>query len=366
MDASLHNQTIRITDSYGTLVRKIEFGPAGPLNPEETYEGLGIRDLWDVSKNLQIDIGLRFDGGASTSGVVPGPRVGMRYTLDEAGRTTIRASAGRFVGRVPLGAEAFSHFPTRFDTTYDPATGVPVKSIVYQPAIAPLPLPRADAVAFEIEHRLQPTLEFQAAVRRRVSSDLPTVYVPPLGGLALLEGTGESDYRELQLSVRKTFVHDSQIFVSYVRSWSTGETNDFGTLFTNLDTPLLEPGGPAPTVASVPHRLRGWATFSLPHAVVLSPSVEWRTGFPWSALDVYQHYAEPPNQERFPTYFSTDVTAFKTFDLFGRKMDLGLQFFNVTGHPNPRDVIAVNSSPRYGQFSSTFGLTLAGYMQIRW
>jgi hypothetical protein len=118
--------------------------------------------------------------------------------------------------------------------------------------------------------------------------------------------------------------------------------------------------------ADVPHRLRGWATFSLPEQIVVSPAVEWRTGFPYSALNVYQHYAEAPNSQRFPAYFSTDVTAFKTFDLFGQKMDLGLQFFNITSHENPRDVIAVVDSPRYGEYAATFGITLAGYMQVRW
>ncbi|HTK29228.1 MAG TPA: TonB-dependent receptor [Vicinamibacterales bacterium] len=366
MDGTLSNQTIRITDSAGALVRRIEFGVAGRLNPAETYEGLGFRDLWDVNRRLQIDLGLRLDGGASTDRVAPGPRIGVRYLLDEAGRTTIRGSAGRFVGRVPLGAEAFRQFPARLDTTFDPTTGRPVRSVVFQPAVDPLPLPRADAIAIEIEHRLRPDLELQAALRRRVSFDLPTVFVPADGGVTPLEGNGRSDYRELQLSLRRTWANGSQLFVSYVRSSSTGETNDFGTLFTNLDTPLLEPGAQAPTPAAVPHRLRGWATFSLPRLIVISPAVEWRTGFPFSALDVYQHYAEPPNQERYPAYFSADLTAFKTFDLFGRKMDLGLQFFNLTGHANPRDVIAVVGSPRYHEFSSTFRLTLAGYMQVRW
>ncbi len=366
MRGSLRDQTIRITNSAGDVVRQIEFGAAGPLNPSETYEGLGFRDLWDVNHRLQIDLGLRLDGGASAEGAKPGPRIGVRYMLDDAGRTTIRGSAGRFVGRVPLGAEAFGQFPWRRDTTFDPATGTPVKSIVYEPEVAPLPLPRADAIALEIEHKLRPTLELQAAVRRRWSSDLPTVIVSPEAGRARLEGIGRSDYRELQLSARQTFAAGAQIFVSYVWSSSVGEANDFGSLFTNLDTPLLEPGTEAPTPAAVPHRLRSWATFSLPQSIVVSPSVEWRTGFPFSALDVYQHYAEAPNHERFPAYFSADLTVFKTFEIFRRQMDLGLQFFNITGHANPRDVIAVVDSPRYRQFSSTFGLTLAGYMQVRW
>ena len=60
------------------------------------------------------------------------------------------------------------------------------------------------------------------------------------------------------------------------------------------------------------------------------------------------------------------MTVFKTFDLFERKFDLGMQFFNATSHVNPRDVIAVVDSPRFGEFAETFGITFGGYMQIRW
>jgi len=367
MRATLIDQTIRIQDSAGRLVRLIEFGNAGALNPQETYAGAGLRDLWDVSKRLQIDAGLRLDGGGTSETLVAGPRVGLRYSVDAAGRTTVRGSVGRYVGRAPLAAEAFAQFPSRTDTTFDASTGVVMRSVMYRPAIVPLPLPRADAIALEVEHRLTPTLELQAAVRQRFGSKLPTVDVPINGGgAAALEGTGVSHYRELQLSVRKTWMNDSQIFMSYVRSSAVADVNDFGSLFTNFDAPLLEPGGRAPIAADVPHRLRGWATFSLPLRAVVSPAVEWRTGFPYSAQDVFQHYAGEPNSQRFPTYFSADVTAFKTFDLFGRKMDLGMQFFNITSHFNPRDVISVVDSPNYQEFRNSFGVTLAGYMQVRW
>jgi hypothetical protein len=366
MQGTVADQTIRITDSAGRLARLVEFGPAGDLVTAETYEGTGVRDLWDPGKRLQIDAGVRLDGGASASRVVPGPRLGVRYFLDDAGRTTIRGSIGRFVGRLPLGARVFDRFPDRTDTTFDLATGSAVDSRSYHMSQAPLPLPRADAVALELEHRFSATLEVQAAVRQRLGSRLATVHLPGRSGAVLLSGTGESRYRELQVSARKTWSNESQVFVSYVHSSSLGDVNDFGSLFTNLDAPLLEPGGLAPIRADVPHRLRGWSTFSLPRRAVVSPSVEWRTGFPYSPVDLFQHYAGPANSQRFPRYFSTDVTAFKTFDLFARKADLGLQFFNVTGHFNPRDVIYVVDSLRYRQFSSSFGVTLAGYMQIRW
>jgi hypothetical protein len=73
-----------------------------------------------------------------------------------------------------------------------------------------------------------------------------------------------------------------------------------------------------------------------------------------------------PNNARFPTYFAIDLTVFKTWDLFERKLDLGLQFFNATAHSNPRDVIPVQGSVRFGELTNDLGLTLGGYMQIRW
>ena len=366
MEGTLTDQSIRVIDTQGALVRSIEFGPTGPLSQSDLYGGGGVRDLWNVSQRLQLDLGLRIDGGSPSDDTQLAPRFGVRYLVDAAGRTTLRGSMGRYVGRGPLAAKAFGQFPSRTDTTFDPVTHARVATLFAQPIVADLRAPRADAFALEVEHRMSPTLELQAGVRRRIGANLPTVDVMRREGVAVLAGTGESDYRELQLSARKTWPNDSQLFLSYVRSSAVGEINDFGSLFTNLDAPLLEPGARAPIGADVPHRLRGWATFSLPLRTVVSPSVEWRTGFPFSRLDVFQHYDGPPNTERFPAYFSTDVTAFKTFDLFGRKADLGLQLFNVTGHFNPRDVVTVVESPRFREFGSSFGVTVAGYMQVRW
>jgi hypothetical protein len=190
--------------------------------------------------------------------------------------------------------------------------------------------------------------------------------VPEGGGLALLASTGRSRYRELQISMRQMWTKDVQLFVSYVRASSRGEINDFGTLFTRLSAPLLQPGGTAPTPTDVPDRLRAWSTMALPLQIVVSPAVEWRSGFPYSDQDFNRHYVGAPNGERLPAYFSTDLTAFKTFDLFARKMDLGLQVFNITGHFNPRDVISVVPSAEFRTFTNSVGVTLAGYMQIRW
>ena len=287
--------------------------------------------------------------------------------IDADARTTLKASAGRFVGRPPLGAQAFDQFPSRLDRSFNRTTGALISSLTYVPVARTLELPRANGISLEVERKIRPGLEAQATVRARNGSRLPTVMVGSKGGDAVLASAGISEYRELQVSVRQAWSAEAQLFVSYVRAWSKAESNDFGSMFTNLDTPLLEPNDTeSPGISDVPHRLRAWSTFTLPHRVVISPAVDWRTGFPYTVQDLQRHYAGGFNTERLPTWFAVDLTAFKTFDVFTRKMDLGLQVFNLTNHFNPRDVISVVESPRFRELTNNPGVTFGGYMQVRW
>jgi len=368
MTTLMQHQNIRIEDDLGRLTRSIDFVrlPA-QIGSHDFRGGGGIRDLWDLSPRLQLDLDLRLDAYQGESGVTPSPRLGVRYLLDEDGRTTLKANAGRFVGRPPLGAQVFNQFPSRLDRSWMASTGDLKSEYTYRFVGRMLRLPRSDGVTLEIERQLRPGLEAQAAVRVRKSTDLPTVMVGSQGGDAVLASTGDSVYREVQLSVRQEWRPDAQLFVSYVYATSRVESNDFGSMFTNLDTPLLEPNDTAsPAIADVPHRLRAWSTFGLPYRFVISPAVEWRNGFPYSNQDMYRHYVGGFNTERLPVYFAVDLTAFKTVDVFSRKMDLGIQVFNLTNHFNPRDVISVIGSPRFLEMTNNPGVTFGGYMQIRW
>jgi hypothetical protein len=363
MSGAIETHPIEIQDDQSRTMRFINTAQVPSLTANDTTTGFGVRDLWEPFKRLQFDLNVRADFPTIEPTAVS-PRFAAAYAVDDNGRTTIKGSIGRFVGRVPLGALAFDQLGSRFDVSFVPGTGFVRR--FYRPALGQVYLPHADMMSIELEHRILPTLEFQTAFRRRIGYEQPTVEVPPLGGNTTLASTGTSRYNEFAVSIRQTWRADRELFVSYVRSSSTGDVNDYGTLITNLDTPLFEPAGQAPTTTDAPHRLRSWATFQFPHEIVISPAVEWRTGFPYSLYDIYRHYVGEPNSQRFPNYFSLDVTAFKTFDILNKKWDLGLQFFNLTGHFNPRDVISVVDTPRFGEFSNSFRLTLGGYMRVRW
>jgi hypothetical protein len=365
MTGSIQTYPIEIQDDAAQVVRLIQTAQVPSLRASDVITGFGVRDLWALTPLFQVDLNLRADfpsfGNAAVS-----PRLAVSYALDDTSRTVIKGTVGRFVGRLPLGAIAFGQLGSRTDMTFNPAPNYPTGSQIYSPTVGALKLPQADMVSIEIEQKITPTLELQAAVRRRTGFELPTVDVPVGGGAAVLDSLGNSTFKELSVSVRQTWRADRELFMSYVRSIAIGHINDYGTLVTNLDAPLFEPAGVVPMPTDTPHRLRGWATFQFPHEIVVSPAVDWRSGFPYSVFDIYRHYVGEANSQRFPSYFSLDVTTFKTFDIIGRKWDLGLQFFNVTGHFNPRDVISVIGTPQYGQFSNSFGLTLGGYMRVRW
>ena len=164
---------------------------------------------------------------------------------------------------------------------------------------------------------------------------LPTVTVVPASGVAQLESTGESLYREVQVSLRQAWSEDAQLFISYVHASNRGDTNDFGMLFTNLDAAFLEPNSMSVTQSDVPDRLRAWATVGLPRRIVVSPSVDWRTGFPYSNQDQYRHYVGEPNSERFPVSFIV-ISRYSRPSIF-RPEDgyQGSRVFDLTDHFDP-------------------------------
>src|SRR5262249_43736162 len=287
------------------------------------------------------------------------------FALDASRRTVVKAGYGTFVGSLPLGVEAFDAYPLRVDTRIDPRSG-DAMVLKLQPRTGTLRLPTAVAATASLERELRPGLDAQLSITDRRSARSARPGVPDGSGDRREESGGSSRYREVQGSIRKKWSGDQQLFVSYVRSASRGDLNDFAALFQQLDTPLVQPGQHGPLPSDAPHRLIAWGTFDLPSRSVISPVVEWRSGFPYSALNADYLYAEAPNSRRFPAFFAMDFVLFKTFTVRTRSADFGIQLFNATGHHNPRDAYPVVGTRRFGQTVNSTGPILRGYMNLKW
>ncbi len=357
---------VLVEDTVGRVVRRVQFGPPSTLTANDSPMALTGRDVWTIGDRLQIDAGVRVDHDSSYSGATPSARVGIRYAFDSAAVTVVRAGYGSFVGALPLAVEAFAGHPARVDTAVDPLTGTDLDAVVLRPTVERLQLPLAKAVTLQLERQLRPGVDGQVGITDRRSTRLATLDVPLTSGAAAVRSTGTASYRELQLSVRKTWSGDQQLFASYVRSSARGELNDFATLFQALDAPLLQPGGVSRLAADARHRWIIWGTFNLPRRIVVSPVVEWHSGFPYSVVDHRYRYVGTPNSATFPAFMAADFIVYKTWTIRQRSADLGIQLFNATNHFNPREVYPVSGAPRFGSFTNSVGPILRGFMLLKW
>ena len=125
-------------------------------------------------------------------------------------------------------------------------------------------------------------------------------------------------------------------------------------------------GGQARVAADAPHRLIAWGSFGIVRGWVLSPTLEWHSGFAYTVLDAQRHLLGAAQTGSFPAYFTVNVDVQKSVHVFGRHFLVGLEFFNLTDHANPRDVYAVAGSPRFGTFTNSVGPTVRGVYTLTW
>ncbi len=364
LTGTVSEDPVVVDNERGETVRTVRFGPSSSIGARDWPYDAAVRDLWRVSGRLQVDAGLRIDG-VDRYGSLPSARGGVRYALDDGGVTVIKAGAGNFVGKIPLAVPAFSGYPTRTELLVDEQTGR-TRAAVYRPTVDRLRLPNAFAVTLQLERQIRPGLDAQLGFTRRRSTRLATIDVPEEGGPLAVRSDGRSTYEEFQVSARQLWANNRQLFVSYVRSSARGELNDFMTLYTGFDQPLLQPGGVSRLSADARHRWLAWGTVNAPFGVVVSPVMEWHSGFPYSIVDSRYFYLGEPEQASFPAFMAVDLIAFKTVSYRSRAADVGIQVFNLTNHENPRDVYPVFGTIRAGTFANSVGPIFRGFMTIKW
>ncbi len=366
MTGRIAESPVIVNDVEGRVVRTVDFGPPASIGASDRPVGLAVRDVWQITDRVQIDAGARVDHSRHGGGA-PSGRAGVRYSIDASGATVLKAGYGSFVGNLPLAVPAFGGYPSRLDRWFDPVGGQLMRQKFQVPSVGELRLPRAVAAVVAVERQLAPRLDLQVSLTERRSSRLATFHVPvETGGRLAVESNGYGSYREIQVSTRRTWSNDQQLFVSYVRSTAMGELNDFTSVFQGMDSPLVQPGGMARLATDARHRVLVWGTFNLPARVVVSPVTEWHSGFLYSAVDERYIHLGVPNSRAFPAFASTDIVVYKTVTVKRRSADLGIQLFNLTNHGNPRDVYPVVGTPLAGRFTNSVGTILRGYMLLKW
>jgi hypothetical protein len=207
-------------------------------------------------------------------------------------------------------------------------------------------------------------------LQRATSNEL---VVDPLAGrldtgALILSSRGRSRYKELQLLA----IYDNPRWgywnASYVVSKAQGDLNTIDSYLGDFPAFVIRPNEYGPLPFDVPHRFLAYGEVKLPSDIVLSPSFELRSGFPFSAVNEQLDFVGPRNRAgRYPTFMSLDAQITKGFRIprFEKhKMRIGIAVFNITNHFNPRDVQNNLSSPRFGQFFNSLGTSIRGKFEL--
>jgi hypothetical protein len=293
----------------------------------------------------------------------PAYRAGFAYAAGGASRTVLRGGAGLFYDGLSLVVPTFGLLPSRKETTYA-LNGSPIESTAYSYAIRDrLRNPKSFGASLQLDREIVPDLFLRLGyqVRRTkhnllIEPKLDSV-LDPLNrtGYFTLSNDGRDNYREWQMSTRYRLPDSGHFTFSYVRSSSVGDLNALGSLFGAVPFRLLRENQRAPLPFDAPNRFLAWSEVGLPFGLRAVPVIEWRSGFPYSAVDELRNYVGPRSRAgRLPRYRGVDLQVSKVlgFNVMGktRRIRVGVRLFNLLNDYNPQDVQESLVSPNHGVF----------------
>jgi hypothetical protein len=337
----------------GSLAERTTYR-AGEIDPgvSGTEFALFAQDRWRVNDRLNFELGIRMDRDDIVERVNYSPRIGMAVSILPEGRAILRGGFGKFAERTPLTVGAFTQYDTQTISRFAPdgsALGTPV---TFRHVVGgELKTPESIVQTVAWDQRFGRRFFFKAAYLHREGSSGYILEPDRSLGLLTLMSTGASKYWEVETTGRFLASEHRDLSVSYVRSHGTGDLNDYDQFFGNFRNPIIRRNENSLSPTDVPNRLIVRGSIGFPGQWVFSPIYEWRTGFPWSAVDENQDFVGTRNRTgRLPTVTTLDFTLARPWRFKKYRFTAGLKIYNAFDTGNERDVQSNIASPDYGRF----------------
>ena len=323
-----------------------------------------VQDHWQVNSRLALDLGLRYDYDAMLGESHLSPRTAFSLKLDAGGQRLIKGGWGIFFDQVRLQVDAFDGFQRRIEQDFNGTEAAPAgPPVVFENRVDPegLEEPLSRVWNIEFDQQLGESLLFRVNYRENHARDRLVIdrVTDGAGSALVLSSTGRLTGREFDATVRWTLANRGDLFVSFSKIRTRADLNDFGLIYDNLRDPLVFENESALQPFEAPNRVLLWGVITLPKGFTLTPGIEWRSGFPYTVFTEDYTVVGQRNRADFPRFLSADVAVTKRLSLFGRRVDIGVQAYNLTSHDNPRDVVSNLASPSFGEFRNTVGSTIS-------
>ena len=355
---SAQRTEIQALRADGTLVRQSTF--AGPANPRlsNTQAGAYAQDTWSISKHFIFQAGLRTDWDRFTQSAMAEPRLSANFL--PFGDDTAKFSLGWGIYNAPLNLSVIGQVldQRQLDSFYDPTGTVvvlgPVTSQFDLPACG-LHQPRFSISSATWQQKLAHNTLISLELLAR-NGDRGFAFVDQLpsqpGGIFLLQDHRRDRYRAATVSARHVFSESTELFAAYTRS--VAHSNE--VLNPALGSIFYSPQQAGPVAWDAPDRLLTWGwTPTHIWGIQLSWFFEYRTGYPFSVINLQQQLVGAPNASRFPAYASLNLGIEKKFGFRGYLWAARVESVNILGRHNPDTVVNNVDAPNFGSFAGSQG-----------
>ena len=372
-DQKVLRAPIRYLREDRTLLRESTFPSLTRFTRHNVESGAYVEDRWTPRAGWLLEPGLRFDWDEVIRRPLFSPRLAVVYSpVKAAGKTKISAGVGIYYEHTQLEYLERALAGTRFDTDYaadgvtplGPATET---TFTFQPG----GLHEARAVNWSvgIEQRLPGAVYVKANLMQKRITDLFTYTdqssaAGQAGNFVLTNGREDHD-RMAEIEARRTFRGAYTLFAAYTHA--AAHTNAAIQYEPTLG--ILGPQQAGPLPWDVPNRLIswGWLPFLVPGFSKQWDFVytaDWRSGFPYTAINADQQVVGAAGGHRFPNFVSFSPGLEWRFHFRGAYFGLRGVMENAT---QSGDYGVVNNnvdSPQFGQLTEPMGRAITARIRL--
>ena len=372
-DETVSRAPVNYLRGDGTLSRQSVFPETPPFTRHNAEVGAYVQDRWTPRAGLLLEPGLRLDYDEIVRRPELAPRLAAVYAPPALnGHTKISGGIGRYYEHTQLEYLERAFAGIREDT-YFAADGVtpagPTVQTTFAANYGSLREARAVNWSIGLEQKLPGNVLVAAnLIRKRVGDEFTYVDqtnpAAQYGNFTLMNGRTDHD-NLVEIEGRRTFANGYTLFAAFTHA--TARTN--AAIDYNPTISLLGPQQSGPLPWGAPNRVIswGWVPFLVPwfrKSWDFVYTVDWHSGFPYTAVNVNQQVVGEAGAQRFPDYLSFSPGLEWRFHFRGSYFGLRGVIENIS---NSGDYFLVNNnvaSPQFGTFSEPLGRALTARIRL--
>jgi len=364
--ASTRGEIQALYSDNTTLSRVTTFTGSADFHLANTLAGAFVQDAWTINAHFIATAGLRTDWDRLVHAAMAEPRVALNWM--PFAEKTAKFSIGWGIYDIPLNLSVIgqtadqAQVDTLYDTTGALTAGPATSRFVLQPGALRQPYFGIASAGWQQRFGDKTIVSVELLARNQHRGLVfETVTPGQIGSEFLLQSTRRDKYRGATVSARHSFSGGAEVFGSYTRS----KANTDQVLDPVLGALYFAAQQGAPLSWDAPNRFLGWASAPTPlWGILFSCLLDYRTGYPFSAVNQQQFLVGTANSLRFPDFASLNIGLEKKFRFRGYLFAVRGSAINVLGRQNPDVVVNNVDAPNFLAFTGGQGRAFTGRLRF--